>query len=340
MHRITIRSAAVLLPLALAGCDAVNRVRGGGDRAEAPVSANAGPLTLGLHTPGVLVPGQEGLIRLSLTNRGDTVAHPVRVELQVPEWMEPLPPREGDPEVVMGPGDAGHTRFTYRLDDTLRAGQTRVLNQRFRVAPATRDGSTTWSRAVRARLLSGSGGVLAEIESEVAVQRGASPDSARPAAPPAAAAPGEPRDRLGPVHLGMAAAALRQAAPGAKDTTWSQEGSQERGVLVPLPGEGRALAVLGGDTVMRIEVRDPQTRTREGMGVGSRYSELRAAYGPACAGIGEGIVVVWFPAAPGASFALDAPVPANPGAARALAEGIPATSRVTRWWLRRGADRC
>lgn len=69
----------------------------------------------------------------------------------------------------------------------------------------------------------------------------------------------------------------------------------------------RALTVLAGDTVMRIEVRDPQTRTREGMDVGSRYSELRAAYGPACVGIGEGIVVVWFPAAPGVSFALDAP---------------------------------
>ena len=76
MYRITIRSAAILPLLALAGCDAVNRVRGGGDRVEAPVSANAGPLTLGLHTPGVLTPGQEGLIRLSLTNRGDTVAHP------------------------------------------------------------------------------------------------------------------------------------------------------------------------------------------------------------------------------------------------------------------------
>lgn len=340
MHRIIIRFAALLPLLALAGCDAVNRVRGGGDGAEAPVSANAGPLTLGMSTPGVLIPGQEGVIRLSLANRGDTVARPVRVELQVPEWMEPLPPREGDPPVTMAPGDAGHTRFSYRLDDTLRAGQTRILNQRIRVAPATRDGATTWSRAVRARLLGGSGEVLAEIESEVAVERGASPDSAPSGAPPAAAAPGEARDRLGPVHLGMAAAALRQAAPGAKDTTWSQEGSQERGVLVPLEGEARALAVLAGDTVMRIEVRDARTRTREGMGVGSRLSELRAAYGPACAGIGEGIVAVWFPAAPGVSFALDAPVPANPGQARETAERIPATSRVTRWWIRRGVDRC
>lgn len=339
MHRIPFRFAAVLPLLALAGCDAINRVRAGEDRAEAPVSANAGSLTLALHTPGALSPGQEGVIRLSLANRGDTVAHPFRVELQVPEWMEPLPPREGDPEVTMAAGDAGHTRFSYRLDDTLRAGQTRTLNQRIRVDPATRDGAITWSRAVRARLVGGSGEVLAEIQSEVEVQRGAATDSAPPAAPPSAAA-GEARDRLGPVRLGMTAAALRQAAPGAKDTAWSQEGSQERGVLVPLEGEGRALAVLAGDSVMRVEVRDPQTRTREGIGVGSRYSELRAAYGPACAGIGEGIVVVWFPAAPGASFALDAAVPANPGAARALAEGIPATSRVTRWWLRRGVDRC
>ena len=331
MHRIS-PSAAALLLLALAACDAVDRVRNRG--ADTSTTAAAGPLTLGLHTPGALDHGEQGIIRVSLANRGDTAAHGVRIELQVPEWMEPMPPRAGEPEVTLSAADEGYTRFTYRMEDTLPAGETRVIDQRVRVAPAPDHGALTWSRVVRARLLSARGQALAEIESEVGVQRGAVTDSAVTAEAPPPPEAAAPRDRLGPVRLGMTAAALRQAAAGARDTTWSQEGMEERGMTVPV-GEGRALAVLDGDSVSRIEVAGAEPRTAEGMGVGSSYAELRATYGRPCAAPGEGFLVVWFPAAPGVSFALDAPAAAGSAALR-----IPNSARVTRWWVRRGTDRC
>jgi hypothetical protein len=338
MHRI-LTPAAVVLLLAAGACDAIDRARGRDTATEPTVSANAGPLTLGLHTPGALDHGEEGIIRVSLMNRGDTAAHGVRVELQVQEWMEPMPPRVGEPEVTMAATEEGRTRFSYRVNDTLDAGETRILDQRVRVAPPSPDGSLTWSRVVSARLLSPAGHPLAEIESEVGVQRGTVTDTTPGAAPPAEAA--QPRDRLGPVRLGMTAAALRQAAAGARDTTWSQEGTEERGVWVPMEGgRARALAVLSGDSVARIEVRAAEPRTAEGMGVGSRYSELRSTYGRACADVGEGVVVVWFPAAPGISYALDAPVPGNPAQLRESPDRIAGTARVTRWWVRRGTDGC
>jgi hypothetical protein len=337
MHRNAILAAALLL--ILPACDAIDRARGRRADTEPTVSAQAGPLTLGLHTPGALSPGEEGIIRVTLSNRGDTGAHELQgmhVEVYVPEWMEPMPPRMGDPEVTMAAADEAHTRFTFQMHDTLPGGETLTFDQRVRVAPTREDGALTWSRVVRARLLGPAGRPVAEIESEVGVQRGEVTDDG-PDAPPAAA---QPRDRLGPARLGMTAAALRQAAPGARDTTWQQEGTEERGVVVPLEGSAGVLAVLAGDSVSRIEVRNPQPRTAERLGVGSRYSELRAAYGRACAAVGEGIVVVWFPGAPGISFALDAPVPQNVAQLRDNPDSIPADARVTRWWLRRGTDGC
>jgi hypothetical protein len=334
MHRIAI--LAVPLLLALSACDAIERARERRAPQEPTVSADAGPITLGLHTPGALAPGEVGIIRVSLANRGDTLAHGMRVEVYVPEWMEPMPPRVGDPEVTMSALDEVHTRFAYRMRDSLPAGETRTFDQRVRVAPPAEDGGLSWSRVVRARLLTAAGQPLAEIESEVGVQRGTVTDTDHAPAPAAAA---QPRDRLGPARLGMNTAALRRAASGARDTTWQQEGTEERGVVVPLGGGATAVAVLAGDTVSRIEVRDPRPRTAEEVGVGSRYAELRAAYGRACAAVGEGEVVVWFPAAPGISFALDAAVPQDPAQLRDP-ERIPGDAAVTRWWLRRGAEGC
>jgi hypothetical protein len=186
---------------------------------------------------------------------------------------------------------------------------------------------------IRARLLGADGTPLAEVESEIVL------DSAATSGTGASASGAPVRERLGPLHLGMTAAAAKQTAPTARDTTWSQEGIQQRGITVPV-GNGRALAVLSENLVTRIEVADTAVRTAERLGVGSRVDELRAAYGPPCVEVAEGRVVVWFAKAPGISFALDTPVPQNVAQLRANPDRLPATSRVTRWWLRRGVDTC
>jgi hypothetical protein len=256
--------------------------------------------------------------------------------LIVPGWVEPLPPRAGEAEVGMMALEDGGTRFSYRLDESpLNAGETWTLEQRVRVPPRgpLADGAPPWTRTVRARLLGPDGQVLAEVESEIGLD-GVAGDAATTSAAAA------PADRLGAASLGMTSASLREAVPGARDTTWSHEGTEARGMVTPLPTGGSAIAVMSGDSVARIEVRDAGVRTRERLGVGSTMDELRAAYGTACADTAEGAVVVWFPRAPGVTFALDAPVPANTAQLRQNPGQIPASARVTRWWISRGAQRC
>ena len=333
------------LLLVSAGCEAVDRVRNRGVGVDtlavvAPAAAAAGPLTLGMHAPGVLRPGLEGTVNVSVTNRGDTLAQAIRLELLLPAWMEPAPPRPGEREVTMAASAEEGIRISYRMDDPpLEPGETQTVGQRIRLplnSPVAQ-GIEPWSPVIRARLLTSDGQPLAEVESEIALDT--LPGRNRSLAAQGTRAP-EERERLGPVRLGMTPAALRQAVAGARDTLWTREGVRERGLVVPLGRQGRTVALLSGDTVVRIEVRDTVSRTREGLGVGSRFQELRAAYGRPCADVRDDEVIVWFPDAPGISFALDAPVLANPAQARGSPDRIPASARVTRWWLRRGVDRC
>lgn len=332
-----------VLLLALPACRIVDRVRDGGapaDSAAAPASTES--LLLRLESPGVLRPGEEGTVRVSIANHGDSVPRGVVLELFVPGWLEPSPPAPGGREVTVGVTEEEGVKLTYRLDEPpLRPGKTEIVEQGIRVpptSPATR-GGRPWGRVVRARLTAPGGRSMTEVESEIAFDSVAAGDTAM-AAPDTAAAAAMPRDRLGPARLGMTAAALRRAAPGARDTAWTRGGTAERGVVVPLGGSGRAVALLAGDSVERIEVRDPAARTREGLGVGSPVGELRAAYGTACADVVDDEVVVWFPRAPGVGFALDVRPPRDPRLARAQPDRIPATARVTRWWLRRGPEGC
>lgn len=340
MHRSALHTLGVGLLLAGSACDFVDSVR---DRDvvvdTSGISASAGGFLLSMQMPGTLGPGQEGVVRLSLTNRGDTVPRGVTLDLLVPLWIEPVAPRPGDPPVTIAASEAEGLRFSYRMDEaSLEPGQTQMVEQRIRIPrdPAGRSGGPSRGAVVRARLIDPQGQPLVEVASQLALDSAARGDSVPGSRTEAAVEP----DGIGPVRLGMTRAALLEAASGARDTTWSQEGTQERGLVVPFAGSGRAVAVLAGDTVARIVVRDPTLRAHDRVGVGSTLQELRAAYGRPCAAVGEGEVVVWFSSAPGISFALDAAVPQNPQQISSDPERIPASARVTRWWVRRGADGC
>ncbi len=321
------------------GCDAVDRARTrfGNTTTDTIVTATGSGLALGLQVPPTLRPGDEGVIRLSLNNLTDTAVSQVRVELILPGWAAPMPPRIGDRPVSMSAVGDGSTLFAYQMDASapLAPKQTQTIDQRIRV-PASGTAMTgpgAWTRVVRARLLTTDGQNLAQVESQIAI------DSATIAATRTAPATDTAaRNRLGAVELGMTAAAVKQAAPNAKDTTWSQEGTRQRGLLVPV-ASGNALAVLSGDAVVRIEAAHTSIHTAEGLGVGSTMEQLRAAYGLPCADASAGRVVVWFGKAPGLRFAINTP-PTNPAQLRDHPDRIPNTARVTRWWLSRDVDVC
>jgi hypothetical protein len=324
--------------LALPACDAVDLARSQlGTTDTISVAATGSGVMLGLQAPGMLRAGEEGVLRLSVTNRGDTTATHISLELIMPAWAEPMPPRAGDREVSMAALPEGGTRFGYRLQESpLERGQTQSIEQRIRVPV---DGimsgpNAPWNGVVRARLLGLNGEVLAEVEGHIGLGA-AAPDHASPAAGAA-----DRRDQVGPVRLGMPAGRLRQAVPSARDTSWTQDGTARAGVWVPLGSDSRTLAVLNGDTVVRLEVSDAAVRTRERLGVGSRLEELRSSYGTGCADVVDGAVVVWFANAPGITFDLDTPVPPNVAPLRANPDGLPATATVTRWRLQREAESC
>lgn len=322
-----------------AGCDAVERARTrfGKETTDTVMTATGSGLALGLQAPGALQPGDEGVLRLTLTNHTDTAVSNVRLELIVPEWVEPMPPRAGERPVTMTAQDNGSTVFSYGAADApLTPGQLQTVDQRIRVPAAgtVARGNAPWTRTVRARLLAADGATLAEVQTGIAVDSAALV-SAAPATNDAAAI--TRREQVGPIVLGMSAAAVKQAVPNARDTTWLQNGARQRGLLVPMANQ-TAFAVLAGDAVARIEVGHAAIQTAERLGVGSRMSELRAAYGAACAEVIGGRVVAWFAAAPGISFVLNTPAPRN--AAEFGAANVPDHAQVTRWWVSRAAEIC
>lgn len=330
----------VLALFAVPGCEAVDQARDRfGTTDTVSVAGSGSGLMLGLQAPGMLRAGEEGVLRLSVTNRTDTTVAQIRLELIVPGWAVPMPPRPGEREVSMAALANGATRFAYRMEETpIGSGETQVIEQRIRVPAAdTASPDVATSGTVRGRLLDADGEALAEVEGEIGLGGDGSSTTASSTTASSTTA-GERRDRIGPVRLGMSVSALRQAVPSARDTTWTRAGTTHRGAWAVLADGGRTLAVLSGDSVARLEVRDPTVRTREGLGVGSSLEELRSAYGEGCADVADGVVAVWFAGAPGASFALRMTPPDDVAQLRANPDRIPGTARVTHWWLHRGAS--
>ncbi|MBA4159623.1 MAG: hypothetical protein H0X65_19425 [Gemmatimonadetes bacterium] len=345
------RTIAVLTLTTLSACEVVDRIRAGSG--QDTVAARAGGVTLNLEPPGVVRPGEEATIRLSVWNRADTAVTELRAELLLPAWMEPGPPEPEGTEVTMVSSGEG-TRLSYQMARSpLQPGESRTVVQRVRTPAQHWSGADiSPSRTIRAWLAGPGGHPLgAEVESEVVVDatafaEGADAAGQRHDLQDAAEIQG---DRVGAVRLGMSADEVRQVAPQSRDTTWQAEGTTERGMVVPLrAGAAGQPQAAGPNAVVRlvngrvngIWVRDRGIRTAEGLGVGSRVEELRTAYGQGCAGVREGRVVMWFPEKPGISFILDAQVPSDLTALRRDPGQIPGSATVRDVFARGGTDTC
>lgn len=321
------------------GCDTIDRARTrfGNTTTDTIVTATGSGVALGLQVPPAMRPGDEASLRLSLTNLTDSAISNVRVELILPGWAEPMPPRVGDRPVTMAASGNGSTVFTYAMNTTpLEPKQTHNIEQRIRVpvAGAIASGPGAWLRVVRARLLTADGRPLAQVESQVAV------DSAAIAATRTVLGPDvvPARTRLDAIEIGMNTAAVKQAVPGTRDTAWLQDGARQRGLLVPV-GSGNALAVIDQDAVARVDVTHASVLTAERLGVGSTLDQLRAAFGLPCADVVGGRAIVWFARAPGLLFALNAPA-GNAAQLRDDPDAIAGSARVTRWSLTRDVKAC
>ncbi len=331
---------------------------------------DSGRLSLSLEAPETLDWGGTGTIRLALENQGGSETEGATVEVHLPDWLEFGSVEPSGTEVTLLTGEEG-TRLSYRLTAPLEAGERREIVQHVRVPAAgaatdahgratapeahpdtlaphsaadtaalgTRPPPT--NRTMRARLVSATGDVVGAEVQAVLSFRGAEATEARAQA----RGTGEDLvrdDRVGDLRLGMTAEDLRREIPGARDTTVTlPDGTQERAVLVPIGDDRSVAAVVTARGVEQIIVRDPGFSTERGIGVGSRLSELRSAYGQACAEpFGDRRVAVRFPAAPGVIFGLSATAPADTAELRQDPAQLPDTARVTEIRVQEGRAGC
>lgn len=244
----------------------------------------------------------------------------------------------GPPPGLQSSGEG--TRITFPLG-TLAAGASTELRQAVRTPPAPVQRRPSGENDTTSRFP-----VRAWVSTAGAPERALAQDTIRirPGSEVVTGGCGGVKDvavtryGIGPLRLEMRAGDVRTLCPEARDTTWEQEGTTERGLNVRLDGRP-VLLVLSGQTVQRIQVDTAGIRTGTGVGVGSTLADLRGRYGRMCAGQGEGRIAVWFPAAPGISFGLDSATVAPPGPELDPAS-LPETARVARLWVRQGTDDC
>jgi hypothetical protein len=202
-------------------------------------------------------------------------------------------------------------------------------------APAKPD--TTTRFAIRARLIRRDGTELAAVEDTLRIRAGSEVTIGGCGN---ASDVVVTRYGIGPVRVGMPVSALRSACPEARDTTWKgEEGTTETG-LVALPGGRRVVAITSGGTVQRIVIDQPGLHTAGGDSVGTSVGELRGSYGRMCAGRSERQVAVWFPNAPGLSFALDSAATKGWTPTQSAPDSIPDDVKVGALWVRQGSDEC
>lgn len=353
----TTSAAAVTLMLALAAAGCRDRKAPPPARQAPPAPAPGGRLQLALQLADSAAWNQEDTLVVTLANGSAAPVDDARVQLFVQAPVAVLADSASPARPRVETNAAG-TRLTFAVG-TVAPGRTVEIRQAFRTPPAPARPAPPVPGAPPApkpRTPPSPTDTLTRFVVRVLLLRARdSLELSAPAEDTLHIRPGSEvavggcttaadvsvtRYGIGPVRVGMTMAALRSACPEARDTAWKgEEGTQEAGAIV-MPGGRRVLAVSAGERVARLVVDQPGLKTAAGFGVGSPVGELRATYGRMCAGTAEKRFAVWFPNAPGVSFALDSAATHAWAPTHAHPDSIPDETRVGALWVRAGSDDC